>query len=63
MLMTTLKVLMFKVRAACKRKEHVKCYLGDRFKMQDNIKFRYVLTMLLNHNSVRQVQQKPIVLQ
>ena len=48
---------------ASTRNEQVKRYLNDKFKMQDNMKLRPVLDMLLNHNSVRQVRQKPVVLE
>jgi hypothetical protein len=50
-------------RSACKRNEQIKRYLGDKLKMQDNMKSRPVLDMLLNHRSIKQIQQKPVVLQ
>jgi DNA replicative helicase MCM subunit Mcm2 (Cdc46/Mcm family) len=50
-------------RMVCTRNEQVKRYLDDKFKMQDSMKLRSVLTMLLNHRSIRQVQQKPVVLE
>jgi hypothetical protein len=50
-------------RVASKRNEQVKRYLGDKLRMQDNIKLRSILAMLLNHTSVKQIQQKPMVLQ
>jgi hypothetical protein len=50
-------------RSACKGNEQVKRYLDDKLKMQDNIKLRSILALLLNHTSVKQIQQKPVVLQ
>jgi replicative DNA helicase Mcm len=51
------------VKSACKRNEHVKCYLGIKFKLQDNIKLRPLLGMLLNHSSIKLKQERPVVLQ
>jgi replicative DNA helicase Mcm len=51
------------VITACQRNEHVKRYIGDRFKLENNIKLRPVRDMLLNHSSIKMVQQRPIVLQ
>jgi hypothetical protein len=51
------------VIAACQRNEHVKRYVVDRFKLENNIKLRPVRDMLLNHSSIKMVQQRPIVLQ
>ena len=36
--------------------------MGDKFKMQDNIKLRPLIDMLLNHSSIKQFHQKPVVL-
>jgi replicative DNA helicase Mcm len=51
------------IAAACQRNEHVRRYIGDRFKLENNIKLRPVRDMLLNHSSIKMVQQRPIVLQ
>lgn len=51
------------VISACQRNEHVKRYVGDRFKLEKNIKLRPVRDMLLNHSSIKMVGQRPIVLQ
>jgi hypothetical protein len=37
--------------------------LGNAFRIRDNIKLRSVVDMLLNHSSVKQMQQHPIVVQ
>jgi replicative DNA helicase Mcm len=51
------------VRTACERNEHVRRYLNAKFKLQDNIKLRPLLDMLLNHSSLKMIQHKPMVLQ
>ena len=51
------------VITACKRNEQLKQYLGDEIKLRKNWKLRPILDMLLNHTCIKQVQQKPIVLE
>jgi replicative DNA helicase Mcm len=51
------------VITACKRNEQLKRYLGDEIKLRKNWKLRPVLDMLINHTSIKQVQEKPIVLE
>jgi MCM2/3/5 family protein/minichromosome maintenance replisome factor len=51
------------VITACKRNEQLKQYLGDELKLRKNWKLRPVFDMLLNHTCIKQVQQKPIILQ
>lgn len=51
------------IKIACDRNERVKHYIGDKFRLQDNVKLRPLLDMLLNHPSINQTQWKPIVLQ
>jgi hypothetical protein len=62
-------------KSVCEKPEHeqVKHYLlGDtkldrktspRLKLRNNYKLRTVLDMLLNHSSIKQVQQKPVAIQ
>jgi hypothetical protein len=50
------------VKSACERNEHIKSYLGSKFKLQDNIKLRPLLDMVVNHSRVKQVKDKPVVL-
>ncbi|HEU4823511.1 MAG TPA: hypothetical protein VFS97_08820, partial [Nitrososphaeraceae archaeon] len=51
------------IRSACQRNEQVRNYIGSKFKLENNKKLRPLLDMLLNHDSVKAVQQKPWVLQ
>jgi hypothetical protein len=41
------------VKSACERNEHIKSYLGSKFKLQDNIKLRPLLDMVVNHSRAR----------
>jgi MCM AAA-lid domain len=50
-------------RIASDENEQVSKYLGDRFKMQGNKKLRTLVDMLLNHSSIKQIQQHPMVIQ
>jgi DNA replicative helicase MCM subunit Mcm2 (Cdc46/Mcm family) len=52
---------IFKV--ACERNNQVARYLGNLYKLDQNIRLRSVLEMLKNHSRVKIVQMKPIVLQ
>ena len=49
-------------RIACEENKQVSEYLGNKFKIQDNIKLRTLVSMLLNHSSIKQIQQKPMIL-
>lgn len=51
------------VKMASERNEQVESYLCGNFKMSKNWKIRPVLKMLINHDCIKQKQQKPIVLQ
>ena len=51
------------VKMASERNEQVESYLCGNFKMSKNWKIRPVLTMLINHDCIKQKQQKPIVIQ
>jgi MoxR-like ATPase len=54
------------VKSACQRNEQVKRYLGDNkrpLRLQDNWKLRSVYEMLLNHEYIKRVNEKPIVFQ
>jgi DNA replicative helicase MCM subunit Mcm2 (Cdc46/Mcm family) len=48
--------------AASKRNEQIKHYLGDELKLRYNWKIRSILDMLLNHESIKRIQEKPMIL-
>jgi DNA replicative helicase MCM subunit Mcm2 (Cdc46/Mcm family) len=50
-------------KLACDESKEVLNYLGPIFNIRDNHKLRSILDMLLNHDSIKQTQEKPIVLQ
>jgi replicative DNA helicase Mcm len=50
-------------RMACERNEQVKSYLGPRLDLKHSWKLKAVRDMLVNNPSIRQVNDKPIVLQ
>jgi hypothetical protein len=56
----SLEELLLKV---CQRNEQSKSYLGHDLKIRNNWKIRDICKMLLNHTSIKQVQEKPIVFQ
>ena len=47
----------------CQKNEQIKSYLGNDLRTRKNWKIRALHKMLLNHTSIKQVQEKPIVLQ
>jgi len=49
-------------RMACQKNEQINNYLGTRLTVKNNWKLRTVREMLLNHPSIKQVNDKPIVL-
>jgi replicative DNA helicase Mcm len=49
-------------KAVSGRNEQVRNYLGHELKLNKNWKLKNIREMLLNHDSVRQVQEKPSVL-
>jgi hypothetical protein len=51
------------IRSACNRNEKVKRYIGDKYKLEHNIKLRAIVELLQNHNHIIQTSQKPIVFQ
>ena len=51
------------VKSACSRNEKVKRYIGDKYKLEYNIKLRPIVELLQNHNHIIQTSQKPIVFQ
>jgi SepF-like predicted cell division protein (DUF552 family) len=51
------------LRKVCQRNEQSKSYLGHDLKIRNNWKIRAIHKMLLNHTSIKQVQEKPIVFQ
>jgi DNA replicative helicase MCM subunit Mcm2 (Cdc46/Mcm family) len=50
------------IRSACKRNELVNRYVDGKYTLEQNKKLRPVLDMLLNHDHVIQISQRPIVL-
>jgi hypothetical protein len=50
-------------KIACEENRQIHEYLGDKFKVRDNKKLRTIIDMLLNHGSIKQIQEHPIVLQ
>jgi DNA replicative helicase MCM subunit Mcm2 (Cdc46/Mcm family) len=51
------------IKTVCEVNPHVHVYIGRSFVLGDNKKLRVVLDMLRNHSRVKEVQNKPIVLQ
>lgn len=51
------------IKSACSRNEKVKRYIGDKFRLEYNIKLRPIVELLQNHNHIIQTSQKPIVFQ
>ena len=51
------------VKSACSRNEKVRRYIGDKYKIEYNIKLRPIVELLQNHNYIVQTSQKPIVFQ
>lgn len=51
------------IKSACNRNEKVRRYIGDKFKLEHNIKPRPMVDLLQNHNHIVQISQKPIVFQ
>ena len=51
------------IKSACSRNEKVKRYIGDKFRLEYNIKLRPIVELLQNHTHVVQTSQKPIVFQ
>jgi hypothetical protein len=51
------------IRAVCDRNEQVKRYLGRDLRLRNNIKLRHIREMVLNHEHVKLVQDKPTVFQ
>ena len=49
-------------RMACQRNEQIRNYLGNRLDIKNNWKLRTVRDMLLDNRSIKQVNEKPIVL-
>jgi DNA replicative helicase MCM subunit Mcm2 (Cdc46/Mcm family) len=50
-------------KIACDENKQISQYLGSVYNIRDNHKLRVVVDMLLNHGSIRQIQDKPIVIQ
>jgi DNA replicative helicase MCM subunit Mcm2 (Cdc46/Mcm family) len=51
------------IRSACSRNEKVSRYIGDKYKLEHNIRLRPIVDLLQNHNHIVQTSQKPIVFQ
>ena len=51
------------IQKVCNKDEYIRIYIGDKHKMQNNIKLRPILDMLLNHTRVKRIGLKPLVLQ
>ena len=51
------------IKSACSRNEKVKRYIGDKFRLEYNIKLRPIVKLVQNHNHIIQTSQKPIVFQ
>ena len=51
------------VKSACSRNEKVERYIGDKYKLEYNIRLRPIVDLLQNHNRIIQTSQKPIVFQ
>lgn len=49
-------------RMACQRNEQIRSYLGTRLDIKHNWGLRAVRDMLLNHASIKQVRERPLVL-
>jgi replicative DNA helicase Mcm len=49
-------------RMACQRNEQIRNYLGNRLDIKNNWKLRTVRDMLLDNRSIKQVNDKPIIL-
>ena len=50
-------------RMASEENKLISEYLGPKSKLRDNMKLRMIVDRLLNHDFIRQVQEKPLVLQ
>lgn len=50
-------------KIACDENKQIHEYLGDKLKIRDNIKLRTIVDMLLQHSSIKQIQQNPMILQ
>ncbi len=50
-------------RLASEENKLISEYLGPKSKLRDNMKLRMIVDRLLNHDSVRQIQERPLVLQ
>jgi hypothetical protein len=48
---------------ACRRDIQVRNYLGTNWSQRHNWKLRTVIDMLLNHDKVKQVSTRPLILQ
>lgn len=48
---------------ACRRDVQVRNYLGTNWSQRHNWKLRTVIDMLLNHDKVKQVSTRPLILQ
>jgi hypothetical protein len=51
------------VKSACERNVQVKRYVGDKYKLEYNIKLRPILQLLLNDSHIIQTNLKPVALQ
>lgn len=56
------RVFFEELKEACKKSEHVRPYVGNRYKLRDNVIMYKVLERLLNNTHVIQIKQKPVVL-
>ena len=45
------------IKAACKRNEHVRLYIGNKHKIRGNMIMRKILDQLLNNSHAKQVKQ------
>ena len=55
--------LITAAKMACDRNEQVRSYLGNRLDLKHNWKLQTLREMLVNNLSIKQVKEKPIVLQ
>jgi replicative DNA helicase Mcm len=51
------------IKAACKKNEYIRLYIGEDIKIRSNTKMRSILDLLLNHSCVRRIQLKPTILE
>lgn len=50
------------IKQACQQNPQIAAYIGDKYLMKHNVKLRPIIQQLLDHDKVKRVNQKPIIL-